>query len=308
MIGGARIMYRMLFEGRVQPREPFVSREPLVLIGRDPSCQLRLVEDGVSDRHAAIERREDGYYIRDLDRANGVRVNGQPVKQQRLASGDELELGSLRLKFEIVHEPPRQRPPFDALQWVAGAVVAAILAGQIWLFAWILSQPHPKRPRGGHRRATATLSAVTETPDVSQPAGTVPPTQAAPSAAPAVPTVLDRMIRILRIERSDGPDGVTLTIQARAQVGDRVLDNSATAICVQFFGLDNAGQAVPLREPVWLSIPPWENFATRTFVAKFSGPPQQLAGFVARTYYRGKPQDVAGSPASLLAHAPDPMR
>ncbi len=303
-------MYRVLLQDRIQPREPFVSREPLVFIGRDASCQLRSVEAGVSDRHAAIERREDGYYIRDLDSANGVRVNGQPVKQQRLASGDELELGSLRLKFEIIHEPRQQRPPIDPLQWVAGAVVAAIVVGQLWLFGWIFSQPRPERARtetGLTPRSMLNSVSPTEKPDVSVPLGVTPPASVAPNTVATGPVVLDRMIRITRIDRSDGADGVTLTIHARAQVGERELDSSAAVIGVQFFTLDGAGRAQPPREPLWLSLPRWENFSTRSFVAKFSGAPQRLAGFVVRTYYRGKLQDVVAAPPTLLAQAPEPM-
>ncbi len=303
-------MYRVLFPGRTQPREPFVSREPLVFIGRDATCHLNSVEAGVSDRHAAIERREDGYYIRDLDSANGVRVNGQPVKQQRLASGDELELGSLRLKFEIVHAPPRQRPPGDPLQWAAAVVVAVIIVGQVWILGRIFSQPRPKQIR------TQTIAAPTpaqpgpsptEKPDVPASVPATSPSPVSPNMPATAPVVLDRMIRIVRVDRADASDSVTLTIHARAQVGERELDSSAAVIGVQFFSLDATGRAQPTTVPLWLSLPRWENFTTRSLTAKFSGAPQQLAGYVVRSYYRGKLQDVVAVPSTLLAPAAEPM-
>src|SRR2546422_3637167 len=140
-------MYRLVFQNREPSRPPFVGRENTTTIGRGAACTLPLAEAGISDRHAAIERRADGLYIRDLDSATGVRVNGQRVTEQRLATGDEIELGSVRATFEIVHEPPPDRRAFDPWQGIAAAVVALLVAGQVALFGWIFSQQHPRRGR-----------------------------------------------------------------------------------------------------------------------------------------------------------------
>lgn len=58
------------------------------------------IQLGVSRRHAAIHREEDGYYITDLNSTNGTRINGRrllPNTPCRLTSGDVLTLGRLNL-------------------------------------------------------------------------------------------------------------------------------------------------------------------------------------------------------------------
>jgi hypothetical protein len=308
----ARTMYRLVFENRAEPREPFVTAEPLLIIGREPACHLRLLDNGISDRHAAIERLDDGYYVRDLDSANGIRVNGQMIHQQRLATGDELEVGSMRLLFEIVHAPHRRRFSTDPLQLASIGVVTVSILAQLAVLGWIFSQPRQRdMPIDS---ADKPRSEQPSSPGALRPAASLPPLASASPYAPVPPdkqtvepAALNRMIRIVRVDRADGVDGVTLTIAARAQVGERDVDAAATAICVQFFLRDAAGRVGPARDPLWLKIPRWENFTPQTFSAIFRGPASQLAGYVVRTYYRRQLQDVAAVPSTLLSAAPNPI-
>jgi hypothetical protein len=53
-------------------------------------------DDAVSRRHAEITRREDGYYLRDLDSTNGTELNGSriaPGVPVKLGNGDVIQLG-----------------------------------------------------------------------------------------------------------------------------------------------------------------------------------------------------------------------
>jgi hypothetical protein len=299
-------MYRLLFEDRTFLREPFVTREPLVFIGRAAACSLCLAENGVGERHAAIERREDGYYVRDLGSANGVRVNGQLVASQRLTSGDELEVASVRLRFEVVHEPPSHRRPLDLLQVAAALVIIFIVLGQLMLFRWIFSESRPRHMRLDmgyvlpQPQASSTSSANPSAPLTLSEALSSPNGNMVPSAPPTTPLVLNRMIRIVRVDRQEDPDGVTLQIQFKAQTGERELDATAVAIGIQFV----TSQEV---KTVWLSIlGKWDNFAAKTFAARYGGSPQQLRGYVVRTYYRKQLQDAIAVPPSLLATTPPP--
>lgn len=310
-------MYRLLFENRHQPRQPYLTNERLVWIGRDNACQIRLAESGVSDRHAAIERRCDGYYVRDMNSANGVRLNGRRISEQRLRSGDELEIGSARLRFEIMHGARTARRRADLLQIAAAALVAAVIAAQLALLGRIFSETRPGNIRMDTGRTLRPpppgIASADPTPMPATLPGFAAPAAgaaggAAEAAAPAGPEVLPRKIRILRAERSNNPDSVTVNIQARAQVGERQLDTAATAICVQFAALESPGGALRWQQPLWLQVAPWENFATKMFTARFAAPPQHLAGFVVRTYYRNQLQDVAAVPATLRPLAPLPAR
>ncbi len=277
----------------------------MLWIGRDADCHVRLTEDGVSDRHAAIERREDGYYLCDLDSATGVRVGEQRVKQHRLASGDDVEVGAAKFRFEILHGVGTPRRTVDALQLAALTIVGALILGQLGLFAWIFTQPHPAGELTRPERAALPTVVAPDSPVVP------PAPRPAPPVAPVLPAprpvVLTRMIRIDRVNESLDDGRLLLTVQAKAQVGERVLDPRAVGLCVQFY-FRNPDDSVTLwRHPLWLKIPDWDNFTSKAFTALFPGGPDEYGGYVVRSYYRDQLQDAVAKPISLLAQTPEPM-
>jgi hypothetical protein len=77
-----------------------IGTEPLV-IGRLPECGVVLQDSNVSRRHAELRRAGEGVIVTDLGSTNGTRVNGVPIREQILASGDEVSVGSTRLVFEM---------------------------------------------------------------------------------------------------------------------------------------------------------------------------------------------------------------
>jgi Protein of unknown function (DUF3662)/FHA domain len=72
-----------------------------VVIGRLPECEIVLQDSNVSRRHAEVRRSGDGVTVTDLGSTNGTRVNGTPVREQILANGDEVSVGSTKLIFEM---------------------------------------------------------------------------------------------------------------------------------------------------------------------------------------------------------------
>jgi hypothetical protein len=81
-------------------RRVTVGSEALV-IGRLPDCEVVLPDSNVSRHHAELRRKGDGVFVTDLGSTNGTRVNGTPVREQLLASGDEISVGSTKLVFEM---------------------------------------------------------------------------------------------------------------------------------------------------------------------------------------------------------------
>ena len=73
------------------------------MIGRNPSTDLTLLDDGISREHAIISFEEsDGtYVVEDLMSTNGTKVNGKRVCSATLAPGDELGIGSTTFQFEM---------------------------------------------------------------------------------------------------------------------------------------------------------------------------------------------------------------
>ena len=280
-------MYRLLFQSRTVPRSPVTSDAACLSIGRAPACGLRLTEAGIGDQHAAIDRRRDGYFIRDLTASNGVHLNGLAVTDQRLTTGDEVELGAVRFVFEVVHEPPPERRTFDPWQLAGAGIVALLITGQLALLAWIFLQPHPPHPR--------TDIVPRKAPEAPRPASapTMPsltPLASSVGAPATAPEILSRMLKIVRINRSDA---TTLRILVLARVGDRQLDPGAITVSVQCFRAPAKPGAT-----LWLTIPArWENFSSQELIAHL---PEPSAGYIVRTYYRQQPQDVEANPPGLL--------
>ena len=71
-------------------------------IGRLGNNDLVLNDPSVSRHHAEVRRTPEGHYrIVDLDSMNGVYVNGKRVHERALLSGDDIELGDVRISFEL---------------------------------------------------------------------------------------------------------------------------------------------------------------------------------------------------------------
>lgn len=71
-----------------------------VALGRDNSNAIRLHDTEVSRRHAEVRPGDDqSFRIVDLGSANGTYVNGKPVDQSPLRSGDRVQLGQTVLLF-----------------------------------------------------------------------------------------------------------------------------------------------------------------------------------------------------------------
>jgi catechol 2,3-dioxygenase-like lactoylglutathione lyase family enzyme len=70
-------------------------------IGRLPECGVVLSDPNVSRRHAEVRRSGDAVVVIDLGSTNGTRVNGMPVREQVLANGDEITVGSTTLVVQM---------------------------------------------------------------------------------------------------------------------------------------------------------------------------------------------------------------
>jgi two-component system, NtrC family, response regulator HydG len=94
--------------GRVIPLDSNAFR-----IGRQVSNDLELADVSVSRFHCLIETIEDSQHsdfrIRDLESANGIKVNGHSVAETELHSGDRIQVGDYVLLFDE-HEPAFSDP------------------------------------------------------------------------------------------------------------------------------------------------------------------------------------------------------
>ncbi len=72
-------------------------------LGRGPSNDLKFSNNTVSVNHAEIHRQRDGsVLITDLSSSNGILVNNSKVIESVLHSGDIIEIGEVRLRYETL--------------------------------------------------------------------------------------------------------------------------------------------------------------------------------------------------------------
>ena len=74
--------------------------DEIVTIGRLPECAIALDDPNVSRRHAQVRRDGQHVLVVDLGSTNGTKVNGVTIREQRLAAGDTITIGTTTLRFE----------------------------------------------------------------------------------------------------------------------------------------------------------------------------------------------------------------
>jgi Nif-specific regulatory protein len=75
--------------------------EDEVSLGREPSNRIPLLDAAVSRRHCVITRNAGQFKIQDLNSRNSTFVNGVPVTERTLASGDEIKIGNSLFVFVL---------------------------------------------------------------------------------------------------------------------------------------------------------------------------------------------------------------
>jgi hypothetical protein len=71
-------------------------------LGRSRQCDIVLGDANVSRQHAEIRPRGGSWVLTDLGSTNGSRINGRQVEgSEVIRPGDEIELGSTQLRFEL---------------------------------------------------------------------------------------------------------------------------------------------------------------------------------------------------------------
>jgi two-component system cell cycle response regulator len=77
-----------------------------VVIGRNPTTDITLLDEGISREHALILYDEDapGFVVEDLQSTNGTKVNGKRVRSTALAEGDQIQIGQTIFRFVLIKD------------------------------------------------------------------------------------------------------------------------------------------------------------------------------------------------------------
>ena len=119
------------------------------VLGSDADCDVQIEESGVAGHHAEITL-VDGknLLLRDLGSPAGTLLNGEPVDEAMLSSGDEIHIGSCRwmlqapglrpdriLTSDVVKKPARDWS--RVIAWTIVTVTAGAAAVVVWKPEWL---------------------------------------------------------------------------------------------------------------------------------------------------------------------------
>jgi DNA-binding response OmpR family regulator len=112
--------------------------DDVITLGRASSCQVVIDNDFASRRHAQITRRDELYWLRDLDSKNGTLLDHEPVTAEvSLADGAEIRIGSIVLRF-IDPAATRTQPNLAASM---ALLRVEATTRQVWLHGQLLAPP-----------------------------------------------------------------------------------------------------------------------------------------------------------------------
>ncbi|MDD5727211.1 MAG: AAA family ATPase [Victivallales bacterium] len=80
--------------------QEYVMKKDNIVIGRDPGCDIVINKNETSRQHARVTRKDNRFFIEDLNSVNGVFLNSVPtVGQQQIKHQDVIQIGSSMLVF-----------------------------------------------------------------------------------------------------------------------------------------------------------------------------------------------------------------
>lgn len=79
---GKIVAYAVLVD--VKSHKPIYLKRKDVLIGRGDDCDIQIMSDAVSAKHARIHQTSKGFALSDLDSHNGTKLNGRYLTQPQL--------------------------------------------------------------------------------------------------------------------------------------------------------------------------------------------------------------------------------
>lgn len=82
--------------------------EDTVTIGSKDENAIVIKGEGVSRYHAELAREETGWVLKDLGARNGIFVAGARIDVYELTDGDEVQIGTCKLRFELASPDPLQ--------------------------------------------------------------------------------------------------------------------------------------------------------------------------------------------------------
>lgn len=106
-----------------------------VRIGRSPAADLQLEEEGVWDQHVVVQFVPAAGVVLATQGEALVTVNGEPVREAVLRSGDAINVGSARLQFWLAETRQNALGLREVMTW---CLIGTVLLSEVGLLYWLL--------------------------------------------------------------------------------------------------------------------------------------------------------------------------
>jgi hypothetical protein len=95
------VAYRLNIVAGAKAPSIFQLREPMTVLGRgNQMADIDVGDESASRRHASIEYKDGAFHLSDMGSTNGTILNGKMVSSARLKEGDEIQIGTVVMRFE----------------------------------------------------------------------------------------------------------------------------------------------------------------------------------------------------------------
>lgn len=111
-----RSAYLICINGRAVGKMFKLATQRMV-VGRSPTNEILVDDEGISRQHAFVERNALGFVLVDNESTNGVFVNGQRILRHLMQDGDKVQLGSsaiLKFSFQDEVEERAQKQLYES--------------------------------------------------------------------------------------------------------------------------------------------------------------------------------------------------
>jgi predicted component of type VI protein secretion system len=186
--------------------------KPILLIGRDPECDIQIDSRKISRRHCCIAQVNDYLVVRDLGSTNGIRINGLRVQEGNLKANDELTIGGnlYRVSWEVTFEQIDRNP--NSARHLEPAVDQPFAANEDLLLE-SCDEPValPDESRAGSPKLLKPASVARRDGQVARPEGKTPPEIVHPESLKRFPSG-DRAVQPIV------PDSISLAPPSESEV------------------------------------------------------------------------------------------
>jgi hypothetical protein len=115
-------------------------------IGRGATCDIRIDDPALAERHAQFELHGDRVVLRALDPAEGSVVNGVPVRDAVLAPGDQIVVDQYRFVLEAPGLPARGQDAGKRGPSVAHTQTIKAIRNSAVNTPYVAPMPEPEKP------------------------------------------------------------------------------------------------------------------------------------------------------------------